>query len=311
MTRPLSLNMALLDFILNLVGLLLWFNWRAAQFDPLSKSTPATLAGTLRRAETSRLQRWHLPLVLLGLLLIRAPLYAMVGGALNWVGKLDVVIISIPFKSNSTSYLPMLLYSIYSFGVALGAFLLWVLLLSILKSDASENDSLRQLLRLHLGRLESAPILIKLILPLIVVLPVWYLASWPLTFWEILPKPGELNRLEQAFLVSLGSYLVWKQIIVAVLALHFISTYVYFGKNPFWQHLSIVARKLLRPFSGIPLNIGRFSFAPLLAIALTLLVCLLIERGIHLPWGSDNNGRPKARWLDVPGLVDLYRRSTS
>ena len=55
--------MGLLDFILNLVGLLLWFNWRAARFDPLSKFTPATLAGTLRRAEKTSFRRWHLPLV--------------------------------------------------------------------------------------------------------------------------------------------------------------------------------------------------------------------------------------------------------
>ena len=42
--------MGIVDFILNLVALLLWFNWRTARFDPLAGSTPATLAGTLRRA---------------------------------------------------------------------------------------------------------------------------------------------------------------------------------------------------------------------------------------------------------------------
>ena len=42
--------MGFVDFILNLAGLLLWINWRAAMFDPLGKRTPATLIGTLRRA---------------------------------------------------------------------------------------------------------------------------------------------------------------------------------------------------------------------------------------------------------------------
>ena len=42
--------MGLIDFILNLAGLLLWLNWRAAKADPLGKPAPATLIGTLRRA---------------------------------------------------------------------------------------------------------------------------------------------------------------------------------------------------------------------------------------------------------------------
>ncbi len=46
--------MALIDFILNLAGLLLWLNWRSVRLDPLGKRTPATLIGTLRRAEPQR-----------------------------------------------------------------------------------------------------------------------------------------------------------------------------------------------------------------------------------------------------------------
>ncbi len=46
--------MGLIDFILNLAGLLLWLNWRAAKADPLGKSKPATLIGTLRRAEPGK-----------------------------------------------------------------------------------------------------------------------------------------------------------------------------------------------------------------------------------------------------------------
>ena len=42
--------MGLIDFILNLAGLLMWIKWRSTLFDPLNKRTPATLIGTLRRA---------------------------------------------------------------------------------------------------------------------------------------------------------------------------------------------------------------------------------------------------------------------
>src|SRR3974390_1650027 len=79
-----SRGMGLIDFILNLAGLLLWLNWRAVRLDPLSRATPATLAGTLRRAEAPRLKRWHFLAALGGLLLLRAVLYWQIGSAVNW-----------------------------------------------------------------------------------------------------------------------------------------------------------------------------------------------------------------------------------
>jgi hypothetical protein len=79
--------MGLIDFILNLAGLLLWLNWRSIRFDPLGKRTPATLVGTLRRAEPSRLRRWHLLAVLGGLLLLRALFYWQIGSASKLGGK--------------------------------------------------------------------------------------------------------------------------------------------------------------------------------------------------------------------------------
>jgi uncharacterized protein YggT (Ycf19 family) len=301
--------MGLLDFILNLVGLLLWFNWRAARFDPLSKFTPATLAGTLRRAEKTSFRRWHLPLALLGLLLLRAPLYSEFGAALNWTGKLDLAAISIPFRSNTPSYLPMLLYSFYSFGVTLAVFLLWVLFLSALKSNAPETDSLRQLLQLHLGRVESWPRSLKVLLPLLVFTPLWWLASWPLTYWEILPASATFwQRLEQSLLVGLGSYLAWKHLIVGVLGLYFVSSYVFFGKQPFWQHLDVIARQLIAPVRGLPLRIGKLDVAPLLGIALVVLFAHIAENGIKTPQRRNPDGSPKARLVEVPGLVDLYQR---
>ena len=305
--------MGLLDFILNLVGLLLWFNWRAARFDPLSKFTPATLAGTLRRAEKTSLKRWHLPLALAGLIVIRAliynVLYSEFGSELNWAGKVDVGTLSIPFCGKASSLLTMLLYSFYSFGVTLTVFLLWILFLSILKSGASETDSLRQFLRLHLGKTETWSCVVKLFLPLLLIVPVWWSGSWLLTYWEILPHvSGLLPRFEQALIVGLGSYLAWKYLIVGVLLLYFVSSYVYFGKQPFWQHLDVIARLLLTPLRPLPLRFGKLDFAPIVAIGIVLLFTQAVEQGIELPWGNNAAGKPKPRWLDVPGLVDLYQR---
>lgn len=301
--------MALLDFILNLVGLLLWFNWRAARFDPLSVSRPATLAGTIRRAEKTAFKRWHLPFALLGLLLLRVPLYVEFGSALNWTGKIDIGTISLPFKSNATSYVPMLLYSFYSFGVVLAVFLIWVLLLSALKSAAPESDSLRQLLQLHLGRVERWSRGPKLLLPLLAIAPVWWLASWPLTFYGILPAPsGMLARLLQALLVGLGSYLAWKFLLVGIFALYFVSSYVFFGRQPFWQHLDLVARQLLAPLRKLPLRLGKFDFAPLVGIVLVLGIAYVAEQGIKTPQRFNAAGQPLGRLVNLPGLVDFYER---
>ncbi len=305
--------MGLLDFILNLVGLLLWFNWRAARFDPLFKSTPATLAGTLRRAEKTSLKSWHLPFGILGLLVVRALFYNFIysefGSALNWAGRVDVGVISIPFCGNPSSLMKMLLYSFYSFGVMLGVFLMWVLLLSVLKSGAMETDSLRQLLRLHLGGVEKWSRAAKLLLPLLIIVPIWWLGSWPLTYWNVLPPVnGMMHRFEQALLVGAGSYLAWKHLIVGVFALYFVSSYVYFGKQPFWQHLDVIARLLLTPLRPLPLRFGRIDFAPIVGAGIILLTTQVIEQGIELPWGNDASGKQKSRWINVPGLVDLYER---
>jgi len=301
--------MALLDFILNLIGLLLWFNWRAARFDPLSLSRPATLAGTIRRAEKTAFRRWHLPLVLLGLLAVRAPLYVTFGAALNWTGKIDVGPIVVPFRADAGIY-AMLLFSFYSFGVVLVVFQIWALFLSLLKAAAPESDSLRQLLRLHLGRTENWPRLVKIVLPLVVVSVLWWLACWPLNHFGMPAPPGILARCEQALLVGIGSYLALKYLLVGIFAAYFVHSYVFFGRHPFWQHLDLIARQLLRPIRSVPLRLGRLDFAPLVAIALTLLIVEVAENGIKTPMRYNQAGKPTGRLVDLPGLVDFYARAS-
>src|SRR5580658_7034105 len=108
------------DLILNIAGLLVWLNWRAGKVDPLGKRIPATLAGTLRRAEPVRIQRWHVPVILGLFLLLRAFLYCLIGRALGWVGTLNLGVISPTFRSNWLG--PMLLFSFLSFLLTLGIF---------------------------------------------------------------------------------------------------------------------------------------------------------------------------------------------
>lgn len=121
--------MGFVDFILNLAGLLLWINWRSARFDPLNKRTPATLIGTLRRAAPSPWRRWHPLAAIVALLILRALFYWQIGPAAHWAGRLNLGIITLFFSSDSFGRI--LLFSTLSFGLTLGIFYAWLLLLSI------------------------------------------------------------------------------------------------------------------------------------------------------------------------------------
>ena len=91
--------MSLLNFILNLIGLLLWVNWRALAF---KERVPyrSTLLHTLRSAEANPERRWRYLAGLLVLLLLRAWLYGQLGSALSWVPAIDLHAIAIDRKAH-------------------------------------------------------------------------------------------------------------------------------------------------------------------------------------------------------------------
>jgi uncharacterized protein YggT (Ycf19 family) len=267
--------MGLIDFILNLAGLLLWLNWRAVQADPLGKRRPATLLGTLRRAEPrSAWARWQLPAALLGLLVLRAVFYWQIGSASKpvWAGTLNLGVVAPSFISSS--YNRMLLFSFCSFGLALAVFYLWLLLLSLLAGP----EPFHALVRVQLGRIDRWPRWPKLFLPLMTAVPLWWLAGWLFTWLQIIPPPASAgHRLGESLLIGLGSYLVWKFPIVLLLVLHLINSYVYFGRHPLWKYVEATAQTLLRPLKKIPLRAGKADFAPVAGLALVFLLAELAE----------------------------------
>ncbi|MGD0253215.1 MAG: hypothetical protein ABSC01_11020 [Verrucomicrobiota bacterium] len=274
--------MGLVDFILNLAGLLLWLNWRALRIDPLGKRTPATLIGTLRRAEPQRLRHWHLLAAIGGLLLVRAGFYWQIGLVSKpvWAGTLDLGIIAPSFLSNSFGR--MCLFSICSFGLVLAVFYLWLLLLSILAGP----EPVHGLVRMQLGAMDRWPRRMKLFLPLMAAALLWWLASWLLEWHGIIPKPiSTAHRIEQSLLIGLGSYLVWKYVIGVLLALHLLNNYVYFGRHPFWNYVNATARTLLQPLRRVPLRAGKADFAPVVGIVLVFLLAGLAERGLIFIYG--------------------------
>jgi uncharacterized protein YggT (Ycf19 family) len=271
--------MALIDFILNFAGLLLWLNWRSAGFDPLTRSTPTTLIGTLRRAEPSKTRGWYFLLAVLGVLLLRAWLYWQIGPAVDWMPTLKLGAISVSFRSDFFSR--AILFSVLSFGATLIIFYLSLLFLSVVNGRSDEADPLQKLVRLHLGWLERWPWPLKLFLPLLFVTLLWYASNPLLVRWEIIPAvKSALHRLEQAGAIGLGVYLVWKYLITGLLVLYLLSSYVYLGNHVFWNFLAVTGRNMLRPFRVLPLQIGRIDFAPLLAIAVVLVASRFAERGL-------------------------------
>jgi uncharacterized protein YggT (Ycf19 family) len=271
--------MGLIDFILNLAGLLLWLNWRAAKADPLGKPRPATLVGTLRRADPADARRWHLVAVLGGMLLLRALFYWQIGSAAGWIGKLDLGVTVIYFRSNIFSQ--MFLFSIFSFARMFGIVYLWLLLLSILGGPMP----IHQLVKMQLGKIDGWPRWVKFLLPLVFIALVWGMASWPFAWLHSRPAMTAAHRVEESLVIALGSYLVWKFLIAALLMLHLLNSYVYFGRHPFWNYVNATAKQLLRPLEKIPLRAGRADFAPVAGIALVFLLAELAARGLIFVYG--------------------------
>ena len=290
--------MSLIDFILNLAGLLLLANWRAQPRDTTRLAPPATLVGTLRRADRPALRGWQFPAVLGLLLFLRALIYWQIGPAVNWTGILDLGVVSISFRSDY--FWRMLLFSGLSFGLMFWVFLLWLLLLSLLRPPAGEPFVFQSFLRANLGAADAWPRGLKLMLPLVAAAIGWWLLTWPLAHWGIVPRPvSTAHRFEQALVIGLGSYLTWKYVIAAVLILHLLNSYIYFGKHPLWNYVDKVARRILVPLRTLPLRLGRLDFAPVVMLALVFLVCELVAGG-RAVWFFG--------WRKVPGLVDLYLR---
>jgi uncharacterized protein YggT (Ycf19 family) len=115
----------------------------------------------------------------------------------------------------------------------------------------------------------------------------WWLASWLLAWLGIIPAPvSPARQIAGALVVALGSFLIWKFLIAALLVLHLLNSYVYFGNNPFWNYVNAVAKQLLRPLEKVPLRAGRVDFAPVVGIALVFLLAELARHGLAYIYGQ-------------------------
>jgi hypothetical protein len=147
--------MGLIDLILNLCALLLWLNWRSHRFDPLHRATPATLAGTLKRTQPSRVRGWQMLLTLALLLTGRAAIYWGIGAPAGWNGRLDLGLVVLTFRSDILA--TATLFSLLSFLQVLVVVYFWLAVLATVNEPAGDSEPISKLIRLHLGRLMRWP----------------------------------------------------------------------------------------------------------------------------------------------------------
>jgi len=272
--------MGIVDFILNLAGLLLWLNWRSNRFDPLVKRLPATLMGTLRPAAPKRLRRWHLLAFIALLLFLRAVIYWWIGGMLPhvWVGQLNLGVTTLSFRSDWL--LRMLVFSFLSLGLTFGIFYTWILLLSLLAGPLPMHG----LVTIPLGRVDAWPRWARAVLPFVVTAIAWWLASWLLIHLQILTPMSPAVRFQHALILGARSYVLWKFPLGGILLLHLLNSYIYFGKHSFWKYVSATAQTTLWPLHRIPLRASKVDFAPVVGMGLIFLVSHFVELGLNRLW---------------------------
>src|ERR1700742_2923589 len=221
-----------IDFILNVAGLLLWVNWRSVRLDPFNRGIPATLAGTVRRAEPMRLKRWHFLAGRAGLLFLRAYFYEHLGPAVGWTPKLNLTVVmpAFPLVIRTHAFLSALLFSIASFVRLLVLFYFWLLAIAVLNRHETNPDPLQKLLMLQLGRAARWPLVVQLILPVIIIALLWMLFHPALIYVGVITHVHSNALLfAQGAVVSLIAYLSLKFLLLPFLAIHLIIAYVYLG----------------------------------------------------------------------------------
>ena len=265
-----------IDFILNVAGLLLWLNWRSVRLDPFNRGIPATLAGTVRRAEPMRLKRWHFLAALAALLFVRAFFYEHLGPAVNWTPKLNLVVVTPAFPlviRGQDFFLSALLFSLASFVRLLVIFYLWLLAVAILNRRETNPDPLQKLLLVQLGRVGKWPLFVQLLFSVMAIAALWALFH-PLLVHIGVTTPARSKALlfAQGAVLSVIAWLTLKFLLLAFLAVHFIITYVYLGTNPVWDFINTTSKNLLAPLRKLPLRFGRIDLSTILGIILVVLL---------------------------------------
>ena len=276
--------MPVLDFILNCACLLLWLNWRSQGLASPDRSPAMALISTLKRAEPGPRDSWTSPISLVSILIVRAFIYWHAGPAAQWMPRISLAAIVLHFRSDL--FTRMLLFSLLNFLVFLAAFYFSLLLIAAVNRKTTPANPWNAVVRAHLGIFARLPSWLCLLLPFIFTFLLWLALAPLLASMKIhLPVKSFSQLCAQAAVIGLSGWLFWPYVIAAILLLHIISSYVYFGNAPFWHFINTTARGLLRPVAWLPLRVGKVDFTPLLTLGLLALIILFAPRGLAWLYG--------------------------
>ena len=273
--------MPFLDFILNLVGLLLWCSWRLVGLSESARPGALSLASTLKRAEPRRAPSWPPLLGVLALLLLRGLFYWLSGPAMHWTPMLSLGAVTLHFRVERLGL--AVLFSTLSFLRWLAVLYAWLLLLAMVTRRLADPGPVRKILDAQVGPLARFPVGLQLLLVPVLATLLWWMCHRPLSWLGLVAlAPSETTVWRQGLALGLGVCLTWRYPIVVLLAVHAFNSQVYVGRSVWWDFAAACGRHLLQPFRGLNLRMGRIDLAPLVAIALVLIGAHYAERGLAL-----------------------------
>ena len=275
--------MSLIDFILNAAGLLLWSSWRSARADPITRQLPVTLTGTLRRAEPARAFHWHLLAGLVALLGLRALGYYSIGPAVGWTPRVNLYFVTLAFRGDILSH--QFLFSVLSFLRVWLIFHFWLLFLAMTSRRVAEPDPIQRWVLQQLGAMGRWSRVVQIILPVVLIAVLWTLLHPLLAYCGVInPAQSPVHVAEQGLLIGAGIYFSLKYLIPVFLAAYFLTSYVYLGDSPIWEFVSNRTRGMLAPLRALPLRLGKIDLAPMVGIAIVLLVLHLLPNAAQNQW---------------------------
>jgi hypothetical protein len=292
--------MSLIDFVLNLAGLLMWLSWRGLG-TTATVGTAGTLLGNLRPADVARPRRWRYLAALLALLLVRALLYRQFGPAVGWHGLWSGGVVAIAFRSDG--FLRMLAFSGLSFLWTLFVWQTWLIGITAFNRPPHDKDAFSRQAAHLLGWLARLPAGLLVLVPVVELAVGWLALGGAAAAAGLVPPPRDFGHLaQQAVVIGLGAPLTWRGLLYALYALHLLNTYVYLGRHPFWEFVQHTGQRLGRPFAWA--RIGSADFAPVLGGAAVWLLGALLLGGLP---GLPRELAANVPWLGRGILPTLYQ----
>jgi hypothetical protein len=245
-----------------------------------------SISGALKSTDPRPGSEWTSLASLLTLLILRAVFYWNLGPPLKWTATINLVPVSLPMRSDLFPL--MLIYSFASFGLVVGLYIAWLLLLSAVNSGAPLDNVIHKFVRMQLGFLDKRSRGFKLALPMIAGAIAWACAVPVLQHYGIIPPPhSKLHLIEQSFVVGLSAILGFRGILFAVLAAQIVNNYLFLGNHPLWAYVEMTASKLrgpLQEFRSRLFDAGSFLLLSLVIVLSYIFSSAFLRMFASLPW---------------------------